>query len=295
MIQPPNQIFIGLIEDLEQQPPIRVAVLSFLLMLLITTIDYILPFQFTLSIFYVIPILLTAWFTGPRLGLLLAAMGVGTELWGQPEASPLVLAWEMAMRFGFFFIISYLLSALKDSYDREKRFARTDALTGVTNRRHFQELLNGEFQRSQRFGYPLTLAYIDIDNFKSVNDHFGHAAGDLLLNLIAQSMARQVRSIDVVARLGGDEFVLLLPQTGSKQARVVLPRVQQQLMQIVQAQGWPISFSIGVATFVDMPESVQDLVNQADYLMYNVKSHGKNNINYNVFEAVAPSAIPMSA
>lgn len=285
---PSNSVLVAVVEDLEKQPPFLVATVSLLLVLLIATIDYILPFDITLSIFYVIPILVASWFAGPRIGLTIAAISaslwLSSELLLNHDTSVLPLYWNMGVRLGFFLIISYLLSALKQAYDREKRLARSDVLTGVINRRYFQELLVSEFRRSTRFGSPLTLAYIDVDNFKGVNDHYGHSTGDLLLNLIAQSMARQVRAIDVVARLGGDEFVLMLPQTGPNQARVVLPRVQKQLMRIVQQHGWPISFSIGVVTFMAMPETVEDLVNQADHLMYHVKSRGKNRIEYGVFE-----------
>lgn len=297
-MKPPNQLLPALIQELERQPQGHLALFSLLLVALIGAIDYLLPASLTLSIFYILPILLSAWFAGVRVGLALATLSasfcLGNELslaqaLSQTASAPLNYYWDIGVRLCFFFVITYLVAALKDAYDREKRFARTDGLTGVTNRRHFQELLDAEFHRAQRYGYPLTMAYIDVDNFKMVNDRYGHGTGDLLLNMIAQVMTRQVRAMDVVARLGGDEFVLLLPQTGPNQARSVLPRVQRQLMQTVQQHGWPISFSIGVATFIQMPESTQELVNQADCLMYNVKTHGKNHIDYGVFNAVSPA------
>ncbi|NJN29631.1 MAG: GGDEF domain-containing protein [Synechococcales cyanobacterium RM1_1_8] len=230
---------------------------------------------------------MAAWFTGERYGaaiaVLSASLWMGTELSHPSAVDSWLLYWNMIMRLGTFLVINHLLSALKGAYDREKRLARTDTLTGVTNRRYFQELLQAEYSRSRRYRYPLTVAYIDVDNFKSVNDQFGHGAGDLLLNLIAQSMNAQVRSIDVVSRLGGDEFAIMLPQTGPRQAQVVLPRVQQQLMQIVEHHGWPISFSIGVATFVRLPRTAKEMISQADYLMYSVKTRGKNRIEYEVY------------
>lgn len=283
----PNNLFLKGIHFLESQPPLLTASLSFLLVLLVATIDHLIPQELTLSLLYVIPLLLAAWFTGERCGVVIAILSatlwMSTELSHPSSSSSWLLYWNMGMRLSFFLLINHLISALKGAYDREKRLARTDALTGITNRRYFTELLQAEVLRSRRYHYPLTVAYIDVDNFKAVNDQFGHGAGDLLLNLIAQCMHCQVRAIDVVGRLGGDEFAIMLPQTGPKQAQIVLPRVQQQLMQIVDHHGWPISFSIGVATFIRLPRTAKELVSQADYLMYNVKTRGKNRIEYEVY------------
>ena len=199
------------------------------------------------------------------------------------EAESLVTScWDAAVSLGFFLLINYLLSALKCGYEREQRLARTDGLTGLINRRYFNELLEAEFLRSRRYRYPLTIAYIDVDNFKAVNDRFGHATGDLLLSLVSKVMVQQLRALDVVARLGGDEFAIILPQASAQDARTVLPRVQRQLMQIVQHHGWPISFSIGVVTYVKLPPTIKEVVDRADELMYDVKLHGKNRINYEV-------------
>ncbi len=290
----PENTFLKGIHFLEAQPPLITASLSFLLVLLVATLDHLSPQPLTLSLLYVVPLLLAAWFTGERYGaviaILCAALWLGTELPHHEAGSSLLLYWNMAMRLGIFLIINHLLRALKGAYDREKCLARTDALTGITNRRYFTELLQAEVLRSRRYRYPLTIAYIDVDNFKAVNDQYGHGTGDLLLNLIAQAMNTQVRSMDVVGRLGGDEFAIMLPQTGPKQAQIVLPRVQQKLMQIVEHHGWPISFSIGVATFIRLPNSAKEVVSQADYLMYNVKTRGKNKIEYEVY--AQPKRVP---
>lgn len=289
----PNNAFLKGIHFLEAQPTLITASLSFLLVLLVGTIDHLTPQALTLSLLYVVPLLLAAWFAGERCGaaiaILCAALWIATEISHASDVSPLMLYWNMGMRLGIFLTINHLLGALKGAYDREKRLARTDALTGITNRRYFTELLQAEVLRSRRYRYPLTVAYIDVDNFKAVNDQYGHGTGDLLLNLIAQAMNTQVRSIDVVGRLGGDEFAIMLPQTGPKQAQIVLPRVQQKLMQIVEHHGWPISFSIGVATFIRLPRTAKELVSQADYLMYGVKTRGKNRIEYEVYGQPKPA------
>lgn len=282
-----NNRFVKGIHFLEEQPPFLTASLSFLIVLLVATIDHLTPQELTLSLLYVVPLVLAAWFTGERCGamiaILCAALWLGTEIAHPLPDSVWLLYWNMAMRLGIFLTINHLLTALKGAYDREKRLARTDALTGLTNRRYFHELLEAEVLRSRRYRYPLTVAYIDVDNFKAVNDQLGHGVGDLLLSLIAREMNCQVRSIDVVGRLGGDEFAIMLPQTGPKQAQIVLPRVQEQLMRVAKEHRWPISFSIGVATFIRLPRTAKELISQADYLMYSVKSRGKNRIEYELY------------
>ena len=291
-----NNAFLKGIHFLETQPPLLTASLSFLLVLLVGTIDHLTPQSWTVSFLYVLPLLLAAWFTGERCGaaiaILCAVLWLGAELpYQQGIDSALPLYWNMAMLLGIFLTINHLLGALKGAYDREKCLARTDALTGITNRRYFTERLQAEVLRSRRYRYPLTVAYIDVDNFKAVNDQHGHSTGDLLLSLIAQAMNTQVRSIDIVGRLGGDEFAIMLPQTGPKQAQIVLPRVQRKLMQIVEHHGWPISFSIGVATFIRLPRTAKELVSQADHLMYGVKTRGKNRIEYEIYGQPKSSSV----
>ncbi len=297
-MKPPANPFPQVIHYLEGQPPFFSAILSLLLVLLLATVDHLIPSELNLSIVYAVPILMGSWFAGVNFGSFIAM--TSAILWLSSEISqfhggnPWLPYWNMSVSLGFFMMINHLLAALKAGYEREKRLARTDGLTGVTNRRYFYELLQAECLRSRRYRYPLTVAYIDVDNFKTVNDRFGHATGDLLLSLISQCMLKQVRSIDVVARLGGDEFALMLPQTGPQEARIVLPRVQQQLMQIVQEHQWPISFSMGVATFIRLPKTVKEVVDHSDTLMYHVKTHGKNRINYDVVGLPA-TPVPNSA
>jgi diguanylate cyclase (GGDEF)-like protein len=294
MARQTKTVFLATIHYLDRQPPAFSATVSLILIFAIAVIDYVIPWDLSLSVFYTVPILLATWFAGERIGAILsvgsAAVWLMTQTLEHADLSWL-LYWNTAVHLGFYILVAHLVSALESAYEREKRLARTDSLTGIINRRFFNELLEGEFSRAQRYSSPLTLAYIDVDHFKSVNDRFGHQAGDLLLTKIAQCMTSQLRSIDVVARLGGDEFVLMLPQTGRRASQVVVPRLQEALMELMVREGWPVSFSIGVATFLDLPESVDSMVQQADQLMYSVKSTGKNRIEYAVFEAEVPELI----
>ena len=139
------------------------------------------------------------------------------------------------------------------------------------------ETLELEYQRSLRYDRPFTLAYLDLDNFKQINDRFGHQTGDKLLKIVAQTMQKHIRQIDTAARLGGDEFALLLPETNYENGRVVLNRLQKSIMDAIAAYS-PVSLSIGALTFIDLPDTVDKTINNVDSLMYKVKKDGKNDL-----------------
>jgi diguanylate cyclase (GGDEF)-like protein len=139
-----------------------------------------------------------------------------------------------------------------------------------------------ELSRARRYARSLTVSYIDLDNFKYINDHFGHNIGDVVLRVAGQTILRNLRSSDTVARLGGDEFVVLFPETGSDAATMVLYKIQGLLMAEMQKNAWPISFSIGAVTYVEVPESVDKMIQMADKLMYVAKRNGKNRIEHKV-------------
>lgn len=162
---------------------------------------------------------------------------------------------------------------------REKELARTDALTGLANRRAFYEALRAERSRASRYGRPITLAYVDLDNFKRVNDTLGHAIGDELLVCVADLLRSNLRMSDSVGRLGGDEFALLLPETGPQHAEGLLKKLAAVLNAAMQAQKWPVTFSIGAAAFLDNPPPMEEMIRTADELMYSVKKSGKNRVS----------------
>ncbi|WP_051036080.1 GGDEF domain-containing protein [Stanieria cyanosphaera] len=119
--------------------------------------------------------------------------------------------WNASVRLGFFLITASLLAALKQAYEEQQKLARTDFLTELINRNFFLELLQLESLRSLRYQRPFTLAYLDIDDFKLINDRYGHHHGDKLLKIITQTIKKEIRATDIFARLVGDEFALLLP------------------------------------------------------------------------------------
>ena len=257
--------------------------------------DYLSGPDISFFIFYVAPVFLTAWFVGrsAAFGMCVASMLswiVVAELTADHFSTRAVPYWNAVVRLGFLLIFIYTVSALKRAHDRERELARTDHLTGTVNGRHFNELAETEINRAERHSHPFTVAYMDVDNFKMVNDRQGHSAGDLLLRAAAETIRKGVRSIDVVARLGGDEFAILLPETDSAAAQVVMRRVRRSLLEMVRENGWPVTFSIGVVTWEVMPSSIDEMLGAADELMYAAKRNGKNRILHRVYDANANAA-----
>lgn len=171
---------------------------------------------------------------------------------------------------------------LQQSLSHEQLLARTDSLTGLYNRRQFFELAEREFTAAVRYQRPLSILMFDADEFKQVNDIFGHAEGDKALAQIAQIAAAQVRAVDVLARYGGDEFVLLLPQADAQQALLIAERIRANVAVAtrVGAEQSPfvVTLSIGIADLSHTPadESIERVIQRADKALYDAKTEGRN-------------------
>ena len=243
-------------------------------------IDRLTGVAFNLSLFYLVPIATVAWMFGRRTGLAMAALATIVGAVGDLFMAghfTFALYWNGGVRFGTFVVVVVVLARLRSALDNEKKLASTDPLTGAANPRWFSEVTEGEMFRSRRYGRPLSLAYVDLDNFKAVNDRFGHSTGDRLLRLVAEIIAENVRPSDLVARLGGDEFVVLLPETDSDSAAVAFHRIRETLLEALRGQGWQVTVSIGI-TESDGSKTVDDLISAADALMYEAKRTGKDRI-----------------
>lgn len=251
-------------------------------------IDYSIVIDFSLSILYLLPISFTSWYGKKRFSIVLVSLSTAAWFIAESKAKkdlPLVLLmWNTTVRLIVFFTISYLLSSLKIAYEKEKNLARIDGLTQIVNHRFFLELLQLECKRSIRYNHCLTLAYFDLDNFKQINDRFGHHTGDKLLILVAQTIKKQIRQTDTIARLGGDEFALLLPETDYKAGNTALVRLQQKLTTAIKVDYPLVSLSVGAITFLSFPDSITQMLEQVDSLMYKVKKSGKNGIEHQLFD-----------
>jgi len=196
----------------------------------------------------------------------------------------IVGAWNTLIRFGFFAVVAILLSELRKALEEERLLANTDPLTGALNRRSFNEITEKKMIVAEVNRRSYTMVYIDVDNFKMVNDKLGHAVGDLVLKSVVDTIQAQIRNSDLLARLGGDEFAILLTDIDQDQAKPIAERLQSSLLKSMNYNEWEITFSIGVLTVLSMPESADKLVSMADALMYEAKGKGKNAVQYSVYD-----------
>jgi len=273
------------LDSLEKRSKLSILAVGFALIGVVGILDFLTGYEFAFSLFYLIPISLVTWLTDQRLGIV--ASIVSTIVWiisdvasENPYSHPVIYAWNTFMGFGFFVVVTLLLSKLRSALEHERELARTDYLTGAVNSRVFYDLLQSEINRSQRYKNPFTIAYIDLDNFKTVNDELGHATGDQVLSFVVNQVRKHLRKTDVVARIGGDECALLLPESKQESAQVVLSKLHCDILSEMQKSNWPVTLSIGVLTCIDAPHTAEEAVRMADDLMYSVKRSSKNAIKY---------------
>jgi diguanylate cyclase (GGDEF)-like protein len=263
----------------------QIIVAGIFLTIALSLIDYITGWEISFSIFYLLPICLLAWYAGKNHGIIMAVFCA--VIWFMTDtypvnhySNPIFAYWNAAVRLGFFLLFSIGLSTIKKIYELQRILSTIDPLTGLLNQRAFYEQGENEVMRSGRSGRPVTLCYIDLDNFKKVNDSCGHLEGNRVLQLVAETLQHNVRSMDIASRLGGDEFAVILPETDSEQARIVIERIQNILAEKMKEKECAVTFSIGVATFPEPPEGLDNLIKAADELMYEVKQTGKNTAKY---------------
>ncbi len=280
-----------ILRALEKLRPAIMVAIAGLLVAAIALTSYLTPADIRLSFLHLAPVALAAWFVGLRSAAFFSVLASGIWLLksrledGIGAADAVTMYSNAVLLLGFFLLFATLLFALRAALLREKAAARVDSLTMISNRRAFSELAEAEIERMARYGGRFTVAYLDLDNFKEVNDRFGHETGDRVLVLAAQAIRKSLRVNDIVARLGGDEFIVLLPQTEPSDAEVVLRKLEAQLSEVMKQGEWPVTVSIGAATFEKPPVSVEQMVEVVDGLMYSAKAAGKARLEKRVIGA----------
>jgi diguanylate cyclase (GGDEF)-like protein len=277
-----------------------ISALTALMTLIIGVLDSMIGHEISTALFYVLPIAIASWYGGRKLGIVVSMLAAAAWLItdigsGQQYSHPAILSWNTFMRLVIFLLIALLLAAFRGLLHAEALAAKTDHLTGAFNRLGFQERLAEEYARSARFGRAFSLAYLDIDDFKHINDTLGHGAGDAALMAVADTLKANLRVTDTVARLGGDEFAVLFPETGGTAVREAFGHVHQRLLQAMQERSWPVSFSIGVVAFESVPESLDQALAASDELMYSIKRSTKNNVIYQTWDQTTRSGFADSA
>jgi diguanylate cyclase (GGDEF)-like protein len=270
-------------EHLAVYPRWLIYLVAYISFVVIVYLDYINGPNFSMGLFYLIPIYFLTWQDGILPGLLMSCISMAAMIaadlnFNQALTRSVLFDWDRFVRFCFLLISTLLLGRLREAYRNELRLSRSDFLTGIANRREFFAIAEQERQRASRYERPLSLAYFDLDGFKQVNDQLGHIEGDRVLTDVAFLLYSNLRSSDTVARIGGDEFVVMLPETDARAARVAVQKLRTLLLQLSHERGWAVTYSIGLVTFEQMPESTDQMLSEADRIMYSVKLATKNSL-----------------
>jgi diguanylate cyclase (GGDEF)-like protein len=268
-------------EYLQNRSTVVLIPVGLLLLGLVSAADYITHINYVLefSPFYLVPVSFFSWFIGRQAGLVIAVASatVGTLVRFQ-RAAHTIAYWDALVLLVLYVTSALMISQLKKLYQRERELSRIDPLTEIANRRAFFESAAALWGFTQREKMPFSIAYLDVDEFKQLNDRYGHAAGDRLLAVTAASIRQALRGMDVVARMGGDEFALLLPAAEKETAAQIVDRVRRLLDEAVRQHGWAVTFSVGLVTFFPPLRPLSEMIQAADTALYRAKTSGKNRI-----------------
>jgi diguanylate cyclase (GGDEF)-like protein len=275
-----NRSFQAQMSDL---PAPAILGVGLLMVALVGSFDWVSTAYVSLAVFYIVPVAIVTWLLGRSWGLPLAllcdAIALASDLHSRFFAGfhPLVPYWNAGARMMMFVIVVLTLDGLRRVLDDQRRLAHLDPLTGVANSRSFEAMAERRLEGSLEAGIPVSLGYLDVDDFKRLNDEFGHSIGDRVLRVVADIIASGLRDKDFVARLGGDEFGVLLPDTTPEDAAAIMDRLRIRIHEAMASYGWSTTVSIGVAG--SLPGGgLDELVARADHLMYEAKRNGKDRV-----------------
>jgi len=281
---------LALIQFLGRQG--RAALLSWGIALVgaIAALSYVAGPGLALPLLYVLPIATVAWFAGNAagMGLAVAAAAVWTAVDGVHGGTTDVTAWNALIRLAVLLTLAGFVAGLNTAL----KYARTDYLTGIANAPAFHAEAQAELQRARRYGSPVTVVYLDVDDIHAVNQRFGHSVGDALIRSLAVTLRRCLRASDIVARLGADDFAILLPETGPDAAQGMLRKLETVLREAAQKAQWAASLSIGGITFTKAPETVESALNRAEDLMTAAKKADPKTLSVRWQQDGASAAAP---
>jgi diguanylate cyclase (GGDEF)-like protein len=246
-------------------------------------VDFITGVEIRVYPLYFFPLSLASWQFG-RGGAILATVFAKT-IWaltnhkaGLQYSADNVWIFNTLTQAVAFGTVAALMLLAKILLEREKVFSRTDSLTGLNNARAFYSAVAVATASCRRSKRPLTIAYIDLDNFKCINDRYGHSQGDAMLRDVASILTESLRATDIAARVGGDEFVVCFPETSKSQVAPILERLRAAIAAVHHAEECAISASIGAISW-DIPlDNIDTMISAADETMYGVKKSGKNKV-----------------
>jgi diguanylate cyclase (GGDEF)-like protein len=238
---------------------------------------------------YFLPLSLGAWYGG-RLGAI-ALAATAALVWGLSNSTagltfshPGFWAANLGMQLVGFATVGVLIAELRKRLDIEVSLSRIDPLTGLANPRAFRERLDLVLALARREPRPTSIVYIDLDNFKVVNDTRGHAEGDALLRAVAECVRASIRATDFAARIGGDELAFVLPESDRESAQRVIERFRVALDEAMRAHAWPVTASIGALVLLRAPASLDEALAHVDQVMYAAKRGGKNRVSIEIWD-----------
>lgn len=238
-----------------------------------------------LTFLYLLAVAFAAWFLGRAGGLAVAVASAVSWLAAQRlartyEPPPGARVVSVALQLAAFATAALVVAALRARDRRESALARTDGLTGLLNRRGFLEIARREVARSARTSRPLTVARLDVDGFRAINEGRGQEAGDRTLAGIGAALRAAVRAVDACARVGGDEFAVLLTEADAVSVDALLDRLRSVVAQSALEAGAPVTLTVGAATFERPPASLDEMLQAADRLLREAKSAGGNVVRH---------------
>ena len=259
--------------------------LSLALVLFLIYLDVLSGLEVHLTALLLLPVYLAAWHVGYRAGLFisfLSALSLLIDPFMERKIHPHLweVLWNIAVLFIFFGVVTYLLDRLRRELIHTARMARQDPLTELLNGRAFFEAAEQVRTAAIQDGRPFALCFLDLDEFKKVNDDLGHMTGDELLRIVAGAIRGNIREGDLAVRMGGDEFGVLFPGAGPEEVVGLVERVRDSIRKEMRLRGWGVTPSMGVATFYEVPGTVKDMVHHADQLMYQAKAAGKDCVRH---------------
>ncbi len=252
------------------------------LTLLVYWANIVTPPAIRLGILFLVPILLVTWYEGLLWGVVFAAACVVLREVVAADQMPrdMPTLWRVVNTLTFVVVVAIAMAGIRHMRDVQVQLvtlATRDPLTNVLNARAFSSELAQELERNRRYGRPMALLYLDLDDFKAVNDQHGHQTGDAVLRLVAEAVRAAVRQADIVGRMGGDEFAVLMPETDGALADAAAARLAGGIRTVFR--GSPsVTASIGVVACVGTETSPDELLRKADQAMYTAKRAGKDRV-----------------
>jgi diguanylate cyclase (GGDEF)-like protein len=288
--------YLPLIDRLSRWPRGWLYALFAGLTLAVAVADWLSGERYTVYVLYFPIVALSCWLLGIRAAVVFSffssILWIVDDIFSPPEPIPyLAKYWQALTRFVVFVAFADALNRMRRAMSREYQLSHYDQLTGLSNRASLFEGGPRDLARCRRNGQPLTAIFIDLDQFKNVNDRFGHAEGDRVLEAVADCVRSNTRESDLIARFGGDEFVILAAEMNYDSARRFVERMQSKLRQAMSQRRWPVTFSIGAATFDVPPGSIDEVIKTADDLMYTVKRAHKDSIKHERIAAPLAAAL----